>query len=318
MSLRRFHSAVAAALVALTIAGCSATAPDDGGSTGLVEIAPEPFPPGAAQLDVSPEIADDNLFEPDRGAALPGAAQGRTILRSASIELTVTSARTSAADAAQIAQDLGGTVESQSLASEGTTAELADLTLRVPAERLDEAVAELASLGDVRTESRSADDVTEATVDLEARVEALAASVARLTELMAGADTTSELIEAESALSQRQQELDGLNAQLDSLKGQAEMASVWVSLRESSALPGGGPQTFWDAILLGFTSIGSFAVGLAIALGVALPWLVLVALIALAIIVPILRRKRRARTDSSPEKPLGRKPTDSVASDDRP
>ena len=317
MAHRRFASAAAATLLALTLAGCSASAPYDDGNTGPVDVAPAPSAPGAAQLDMSAEATHDNRFtsEPD---AAPGSVQDRAIVRSASIELTVTSARTSAAAAAQIAQDLGGTVESQSLAHNGQTAELADLTLRVPVAKLDAAVTELAALGDVQSETRSADDVTEATVDLEARVAALTASIDRLTDLMTGAATTSELIEAESALAQRQQELDSLNAQLDSLKGQVEMASVWVSLREASALPGGGPQTFWDAILLGFASIGSFAVGLVIALGVALPWLILVALIALAIIVPIRRRRRRARTDPAPGKALSKKPADSVATDDTP
>lgn len=318
MSHRRSSSSIAAVLLALTLAGCSAGAPNDDGSTGLVEVAPAPPAPGAAQLDDSTGAADGNTLEPDGGTARPGTAQDRAIVRSASVELTVTSARAAATDAARIASDVGGIVESQSLASDGQSAQFADLTLRVPAEKLDEAIAALTGLGEVRSETRTSDDVTEATVDLEARVTALTASIERLTDLMAGAATTSELIEAESALAQRQQDLDGLNAQLESLKGQVEMASVWVSLREASALPGGGPQTFWDAILVGMNSIGSFFVGLVIALGVALPWLVLAAVIGFAILIPIRRRRRRARIDAPPGKALSKKPADSVATDDTP
>ncbi|KAM9863571.1 hypothetical protein ACI1US_00501 [Leucobacter sp. BZR 635] len=318
MTKRHTRAAFAAALLAITLAGCSASAPSDGGSTGQVEVMPEQLAPGTGQSGAMSQDLSGGVALPDLSAAIRDSQQDRAIVRSASIELTVKSAQTAAADAAKIAADLGGTVASQTLANDGQSAEYADLTLRVPAEKLADALSELAGLGELRSETRSADDVTDSYVDLEARVEALSASITRLTELMEGAATTSELIEAESALAQRQMEFDGLNAQLEALTDQVEMASVWVSLREGSALPGGGPQTFWDAILAGFASIGSFFVGLVVSAGFALPWLVLLAVIALAILIPIRLRRRRARNDQSPEKALSTEATDSVATDHKP
>lgn len=329
MSLTRVFSAAAVGLLLIGLAGCSTDssggsvgAPADGG-IGEVQIAPgEPMPMPEGMIG---EIAPDSMIgrvAPDLGGGpIPGVAdQGaaRSIVRSASIEVTVKSAPDAAAKAVSFAEELGGSVSSQSVSNDGGSINAAQLTLRVPSDRLGEALDKLGTLGEVRSEHRSADDVTETHVDLQARTEALQASIDRLTALMEGAASTSELIEAETALTDRQQQLDGLRAQLEALEGQVDQADIWVSLNEKSALPGGGPKSFWDAIVTGFTSIGSFFAAVYIAVGVALPWLALIALVVLAIVIPVRLRRRRARNGQSPEKPLSAEPTDSVASDDRP
>lgn len=319
MTQRTILAAFAAAFLALTLAGCSASA-DTGGGIGTVEMLPGQLPPSPIELDrySSESSVDGATVAPGMGAVREGEQQDRAIVKSASVELSVESVQTSTSAAAEIAQDLGGTVDSQTLSNDGRSSEYADLTLRVPAAKLDDAITALGKLGEVRSEHISSMDVTESYVDLEARVQALSASITRLTALMDGAATTSDLIEAESALAQRQQELDGLNAQLVSLKGQVEMANVWVSLREASVLPGGGAQSFWGAILAGISSIGSFFVGAGIAAGYALPWLVLLGAVAIAIALPVRARRRRARTGASAVNQLSGKAADSVATGEVP
>lgn len=322
MSPSRLLSALAACALLISLAGCTSGTPEapvGDGSAGEVNslpipgvaVGPEPDVTGLVQFD--PNVPNGQNEAQGDASGSQARSAGRSIVRSASVELTVASVTSAADSASGIAEELGGSIPSQTFFSDAGGAQTgAQLTLRVPTDRLDEALSKLGELGDVRSENRSTDDVTEVHVDLEARVKSLGASVERLTQLMQGATTTSELIEAESALAQRQQELDGLKAQLESLEGQIDQADVWVSLQEQSALPG-GPRGFWDAIVAGVSSIGAFFAGAYIALGFALPWILLVALLGLAVYLPLRARKRRARAAKVAGKGLSAEPTDSVA-----
>lgn len=311
MTSKRFAASLAAALLALGLAGCSAASPE-------VAVGPVPLQPdvGGSSAVAEGSLADSgDLTRLGAETSQPSAV--RSIARTANVTMTVTSARAAAQEIGALAERLGGSVTAQTLTGEGGTVFAGDIGIKVPTDKLDDAIAELGKLGNITSEQRSSDDITEMHVDLKARVAALEASVDRLTQLMEQSATTSELIEAETALSARQQELDGLRAQLESVEGQVTEASIWVSFGEASALPGGGPRTFWDALQASFSSIGTFFIGAFIALGFALPWLVLAALIALAIIIPI-RRRRRARATPPAEKPLSADSTESVAEPDAP
>lgn len=242
----------------------------------------------------SSSAADGGAVSPE-GVA-PGSdtgLSGRSVIRSGNIAVEVQDPAAAADDAVDIAEDLGGYVESKTVDhAEGRDRSSAHLTVRVPADRLDEALAELGGLGNVKSQTQSASDVTAQHVDLQARVKALQASVDRLTELMAGSATTSELLEAESALSQRQQELDGLTAQLQSLEGLVNEASISISLGTKNVLPG-GPSNFWEGLVAGWDSLVAAGAGALVLFGVLLPWLVIAGVVALGVVL-IVRGARRA------------------------
>lgn len=224
----------------------------------------------------------------------------RSIITNGSTTVEVKDARDAVAEATKIASRLGGRVEAQSISgySSGSgisgTADSANLTIRVPAQKLDEAFNALAELGVPLSEERSATDVTSQHVDLQARVESLSTSVTRLTELMQGAASTSELIEAESALAARQAELDSLTAQLKMLETEVDESTIWVNFTTKSALPG-GPANFWEGLLTGLSSLTVAGAGALVILGILLPWLVIAAAVSVAIVLIVRsRRKRRA------------------------
>lgn len=270
------------AVVALLVAPLAACSAGSGSSSA----------PGASDMTAVAPVAEDGGFLREDAGSLPAA--GRSVIRSGDISIQVGDPVEAAAEVTEIADRLDGYVESESIGrgDEGSSSS-AFLTLRVPADRLDEAFDALGGVGTVLSQSRSASDVTTQHVDLQARVSALEESIERLTELMSGAATTSELLEAEAALSQRQQELDGLRAQLESLEGQIEQATVSVSLTTKSALPG-GPDNFWDGLVAGWNSLVSAGAGALVVLGILLPWLVILGVIALVIVL-IVRARRRAR-----------------------
>ena len=242
--------------------------------------------------------SSDGVAMPPEGAEMSAPATeaqqvGQQVIQSGDATLVVADPAAAASEVRDLAENLGGYVDSQTVseASENSRAR-ATLSIRVPAEEFDAAFDGLGEVGEVVNQSRSATDVTLQYVDLEARVDALQGSVDRLTELMSGAATTGELLEAEAALSQRQQELDSLRAQLQSLESQVSYSSIWISLETESVLPG-GPGSFWEGLVAGFDSILKAGAAALVLFGLLLPWTVLVAVVVLLVLwIVRLGRKR--------------------------
>ncbi|MBP1327434.1 putative coiled-coil protein SlyX [Leucobacter exalbidus] len=253
-------------------------------------MAPDGMPPGV----IAPNASAAGAMAPE--VAEPAAA-AQHVITTAEIVLESQHPDTAADEVSKVAKQLGGSVESLTVQrATGDAPASATLAVRVPAAAIDDAIAAISQSGTVRSESRSAQDVTASYVDIEARVQALETSVTRLNRLIADATTTSDLLEAESALTQRQQELDGLRAQLAALKDQVQQSTIWVSITAPSVLPGGGPGSFWEGLVTGVSSLAAAAAGALVVLGVLVPWLVVVAVIAFAVVVTVrVRRSHRAR-----------------------
>ncbi|MFV0433716.1 MAG: DUF4349 domain-containing protein [Leucobacter sp.] len=302
MKPRRLSLLIAALLAVAPLSACSAAS---GGA---------PAPKGVADggADSTADFAGDSAFSEQAAvaedavgaekSAESASADNRSVIRTGDISLAVSDPAKTADEVAEVAKRFKGTVESSTVTGESEDySASANVTLRVPEDRLDEAFDALTELGEVVSESRSELDVTTEHVDLKARVAALEKSVDRLTDLMSGANSTNELLKAEKALSQRQQELDGMKAQLKSLEGQVSEATIFVDITEKTeaVLPGGGPANFWEGVVAGFNSLGTVGAGALVVIGVLLPWLVVgavIALIVFGIVFAANKRRRSART----------------------
>jgi hypothetical protein len=175
----------------------------------------------------------------------------------------------------------------------------ATLTLRVPPADFGHTLDALGGLGRELDRARSAEDVTAQVADVDSRVRSAQASVARVRTLLSRATTVGEVVRIESELSQRESDLESLEAQQKALAGLTDLATVAVTFvtpahhaapvhhvahhRDLGFLAGlrGG----WDAFAAGVT------VALTV-LGAVLPFLVLVLVIGLPALA--IRRSRRA------------------------
>lgn len=217
------------------------------------------------------------------------------IIRTGSASIRVSDPVAAADEVTKLATSLGGSVESRYVnqSIEGRAAS-AELLVKIPSAKFDEAFNEFSTIGVLQNDQRSDNDVTLTKTDLTARVKALETSVTRLMSLLESASETSDLIEIETALSQRQQELDSLRAQLDSLQDQVLYSRVWVNLTTDQVIPG-GPDNFWDGVVLGFQSfVKAMSAGLVI-LGILVPWITLAGIITLIIVI-IVRAARKKKT----------------------
>ena len=130
----------------------------------------------------------------------------------------------------------------------------ASLTLRIPADSLDGFQADVASLANVTSSSRSSEDVTLQYVDTESRVKSLETERDRLLELMEQAETMSDLLEIESRLTEVRGELERYASQLKVLDNQIDYATVNLSLSEVTEYTPVVEKTRLEKIRDGFVS----------------------------------------------------------------
>lgn len=223
-----------------------------------------------------------------------GMAEGQQIIQSASVTLRVDDVSDSANQIVSYVESIGGRIDSRNEYRDPASSEItsADLMIKVPADELDSALERLKTFGNLEGFSKSAGDVTLQVIDLDARIASLEESIANLRKLLADATSVTDLLAAETALSDRQAELDSLKSQRTYLADQIELSAIWVNLVPKRALDAVEPIGFIAGLETGWNAIVDFAGNLTTWAGLALPWLGL--LIALLIIFKIIAAIRRS------------------------
>ncbi|MEX0710582.1 MAG: DUF4349 domain-containing protein, partial [Chloroflexota bacterium] len=217
----------------------------------------------------------------------PTSLADRSIIKTGEITVEVTSVGAAVGRVRALALELGGYVgNSQS----GAFGEGATLTLRIPADRFDDALARVRALdGDVLSEATREEDVTSVVVDLAARLKNLQASEVQYRALLAQAVRIEDILSVQTRLDDVRGQIEQLQAQEKELTGLADLATLTVSL-----VPGAVQQATgnWDP---GKTVTDAYAalvgVGQSVANGAiwfAIVWLP--ALVVLAIVVLLVKR----------------------------
>ncbi|ALG14038.1 hypothetical protein AOZ06_50600 [Kibdelosporangium phytohabitans] len=227
---------------------------------------------------------------PTQAGQPPAPVQERKLVQTARIDMTVKDTFKAVSDARSIA-----TTNQGFTGQEESSGDRASITLRVPADKFDSALRQLAEIGTIRTQHKQADDVTEQVVDLESRLNTQRQSVARMQALLARATSVGEIAQIEGELTRRQADLESLQGRRDALGGKVALSTVTVSVSREAAPPvpvqaaGGGG--FFDGLTDGWDAFGAFFTGLARVLGAVLPFLL--ALGIPAGLVLYFRRRRR-------------------------
>jgi len=244
----------------------------------------------------TPDIAytEDMAVEMDmQGRADESAASFEPdIIRTGYLSLSVDSPSDMADEITGVVEAAGGRIASR---SDYTPVDYGQpssyLEARIPYDVLDATVESIQELGDVQEVSLNSVDVSLQKIDLDARIDVLEAAIERLNELLAEAASTSDLIAVESALSERQAELDSLQSQREYLSDQTLFATLSISLITPANATPAEPDGFLDGIVRGWESILAFFAGTIVWAGILVPWVGLVAVVVVAIVV--VRRLRR-------------------------
>jgi hypothetical protein len=294
-------TAVTVAAVALAVAAC--------GGAGDGEAADESSGGGSVtdQDDGTEGVAAtgaggvDAAGAPDALTVGAPVAEGRDIVRTGTMTVTVADAPGAADDVRRLAADRGGFVADESVRVEDDEV---DLTLRVPADGFDDLRDEIAELGDVAAQDSQAQDVTAQVVDLDSRIASLRASVERLRGLLGQAGDVGQLAAVEGELASRESELEALLGQQRVLQDQVALATLTVHLTQERrpTLADDAPG-FTDGLRAGWVGLVEVGRVALAALGFALPFAVPALLVLAAV-----RWLRRRRTPTLP--PVA--PTESV------
>lgn len=250
------------ALSTIALTGCvSVTAPTDSTST-----------------DSSKNMAYE-------GAAMGGggdmASSGQSIIANASVFLTGDDPTAVSEEIISSVEDQGGRIDGQSSYSDqdGRTSGVS-LTVRIPSEKLDSFLESMADFGTVQSKSKFATDVTTYVSDNSAQIASVQASIDRLTELQKQAKTTQDLIDIESAITERQSTLSWLLIDQRNYENQIGLSTVQVEIGLPSSATDPVPDNLWDGIVAGWKGLLAFLVGIVVAVGVVIPWIPFLALVA--------------------------------------
>jgi hypothetical protein len=121
----------------------------------------------------------------------------------------------------------------------------------------------------------------------------LRSSITRLLALQDQAATVDDLIALETAISDRQAELESLEAQQRYLADQVGLSTITLVLGSNEVAPIDEPDTFLSGLVTGWEALVTFGSGLLVLFGLLLPWLVVLGLIAFAIVMIVRRATRR-------------------------
>src|SRR4029077_19986328 len=154
----------------------------------------------------------------------------RKLARNSSMEVVAKDPADTAEKIRQIAERVGGFLVKS--VTNGQDSQGAFLAICVPANRFEEARAEIRKLGlRVDSERVEAQDVTRQYVDLDARLRNLRSEEAQYLSIMKGAHTVKDALEVSEKLSNVRGGIEEQQAEVQALSKQVETVEVNVSLR---------------------------------------------------------------------------------------
>ena len=296
---------VLAGLGAVALAGCSGSgATDSGFAPNADSMAAEGQEAGPASAGEVPAPMDDGARTSADGEVV--AATDRQMIVTGFVTVVVDDPIEKASRVVTIVGSRGGYISARSQQTAGDNRRAyAQLTARVPADRLDEVIDELGTLGTVDETQLDSVEVTTQVRDLEARIKAMQISIARLQALLQQSAKLSDIIEAEQVLTDRQSQLEQLQSQRAQLADQVSMSTVTVNLYTDEAVPDEPPSGFLSGLEAGWKALIAFGTWLLGVLGVLLPWLIPAAVVT-AIVWPLARRARRRAAEKADQRAAAR------------
>lgn len=149
-----------------------------------------------------------------------------------------------------------GYVENQSVYNGSTRNEYryrnANLTIRVPADRVDFFVDQLGTFSNVVSQEQNKEDITLTYVATQSRMTALETEQARLLELLAQAETMEDLLTIEARLTDVRTELESVTTQMRIYDNQVDYATLHLGIREVKEYTPVEEPGIWQRITEGF------------------------------------------------------------------
>lgn len=181
----------------------------------------------------------------------------RKIVQTSSIDIEVEEVGRQFQELVALAETSGGFVLSSMFSNAGDD-QVADITIRVPAERYQDVLSQLRGMGEVRTENSTASDVTEEFTDLESRMRQLRAEERQYLDLLGEAQNIEQILLVQDRLNDVIAQIEQIQGRINLLNNLSDLATITAHLRPIAAGTGSGggaldpleaAENAWDASL---------------------------------------------------------------------
>lgn len=314
MKVRKLTALFLALLMVLSLTACGASSKAESavGYNYAADMAPQEAP--MAMEEVVYETTGSNSLSSESGSTAAVPAERKWI-----ITMDI-SAETEDLDGLLEALNqeiaaLGGYVEGQNIHNGSAYAtrryRSASLTVRIPAADVDKFADNVAGIANVVRSNKNLEDITLTYVSTESRVKALQVEEARLLELLAQADTMSDLLEIESRLTDVRYELENYTSRLRVYDNQVDFATIYLDLEEVQEYTPVAERTVWQRITEGFADsldgLWEDMTDIFVWVIVSLPYLVVWAVVIVAVMI-LVRKLRKGRPVKSFKRKNGKAP----------
>ena len=276
-----------AVFAGLLLAGCGGGSDDSAQSAGGVADVGAPAAAPAEQQKQA-EGTDTPAQAPDLRV------EQRSIIYRGTLTVRVKDVDAAAGQATGVAKTAGGFVSGDNRSS-GSGADTATMELRIPADRFGAVVDQLAKLGTEEGRQINTEDVTEQTVDLDARITVQQARVDSGRKLLAQAKSLNDLVMLEREVATREADLASLQAKKRNLADLTALSTITVTLLDPDAevVAADDPPGFLSGLGAGWDALLASLKVLLTVLGALLPWLLTLGLPAWAAFWAVRRLRRR-------------------------
>ncbi|MBR6257700.1 MAG: DUF4349 domain-containing protein [Lachnospiraceae bacterium] len=177
----------------------------------------------------------------------------------------------------------------------------ASIVIRIPADKLDQFLADIKGRANVISRNENVQDVTLTYVDMESHKNALRTEEESLINMLAKAESVEDLITIESRLADVRYQIESMESQLRTYDNLVDYATLSVNVSEVEELTPVAEQTAWEKMSSGFVAsfhnigrgLANFGIGVVMNLPYILVWaavLIAVFFIGKAVIKKIVRK----------------------------
>jgi hypothetical protein len=239
----------------------------------------------------------------------------RLVIKNASLSMSVNDPLKSMDNISRMTENMGGFVVNadmyQQTLSNGVKVPQVSMTIRVPAEKLDEALATIKRETDqpIISENESSQDVTAEYTDLNSRLTNLQAAKNKLQEIMASATKTEDVLSVYSQLVSVGEQIELIKGQMQYYEQSAALSSISIQLMANAAVqpitiagwqPGGVAKEALQSLIHTLQSLANFGIRLAL---LYLPTLLVIFIpIGLIVwgIIALVRKTRKPKATITP------------------
>ena len=206
-------------------------------------------------------------------------------------------------------QSLGGYMESKSIRNGSSNTvnryRYGSMTIRVPADRLDEFVEHISGESNVVHYNETTDDITLRYVATKSRITALETEQQRLLELLGQAKNMSDLLQIEERLTSVRAELEEVTSQMRIYDNMVDYGTIHLNITEVQVYTPVQEQTVWQKIGSGLKENWN---GLCVAVEnlfvfviTSLPYTIPLTGVVVLIVLFVKKRKKRKQTQMKTE-----------------